>query len=54
MNFDEKLKKIKTLNAEELLKAYLWYREHFNPMSDEHCDLTEALKTEIIKRMERQ
>ena len=46
----DKREKLQQMNGEELLAAYDYYKEHFNPldMDDDNLELTKA---EIIRRL---
>lgn len=43
--------RIETMNGEELMKLFIGYHNHFNPLDDECCEIYSALKKEIEERL---
>lgn len=53
MTMEERKIKIKEMTAEMLLKTYVWYTSHFNPIDDEFYNTYKMMEEEIIRRMEK-
>lgn len=50
MPIDERMAFIECYTAKNLLDAYDYFREHFDPLDSDFADSYEAIKAEILKR----
>lgn len=51
MNHEEIQAKLKNLKADELLDAYKYYKNNFNPLDYDMCDTYDLIKDEIKYRL---
>ena len=48
---EQKIKKVESLDAEQLLGAFQYYEKNFNPIDDDCCESYSIIRAEIIKRL---
>ena len=51
MTYEEKIKKIAKLTREELLNAYDYYNNHWNPIDHDMAESRDLVREEILWRM---
>lgn len=47
------LKTLTWLSSEKLLRCFMYVHDNFDPLDYELCELYEALKNEIVNRMQK-
>lgn len=51
MTKEDMARKVRSYPSEHLLGMFVWMGEHFNPIDDEFCDYYNAVRDEILRRM---
>lgn len=51
MTKEEMAREVRGFSSEHLLGTFIWMGSHFNPIEDEFCDYYDAVRDEILRRM---